>query len=152
MVNPIPDGYRRVNPYLAIDGAAEAIDFYKAVFGATERMRLAMPDGTIAHTEIDIGDSVVMISDENPEMGAVGPLTVGGNPGWLMVYVEDVDATMAKAVELGATQDMPVEDQFWGDRSGQFTDRWGHKWNVASHIEDVTPDEMEKRAAEAMGG
>ncbi|MGI9600332.1 MAG: VOC family protein [Acidimicrobiales bacterium] len=152
MVNPLPDNYPRVNPYLAIDGAAAAIEFYVAVFGATERMRIADPSGKIGHTEIEIGDSVIMISDEYPEMNVLGPLTVGGTPTWLLVYVPDVDATFQKAIELGATEIRPVEDQFFGDRTGQFVDPWGHRWGVASHIEEVAPDEMERRAAEEMGG
>jgi len=152
MVNPLPDNYQRVNPYLAIDGAADAIEFYKAVFGATERMRISDPSGKIGHTEIEIGDSVVMISDEFPDMNVLGPLTVGGTPSWMMVYVPDVDAVFAKAMELGATEEMAVDDQFYGDRLGQFVDPWGHRWGVATHIEDIAPDEMEKRAAEMMGG
>ena len=152
MVNPLPDNYPRVNPYLTIDGVADAVPFYEAVFGATERMRLTDPSGRVGHTEIEIGDSVIMMSDEFPEMDVLGPLKVGGNPTWVSVYVPDVDAAFAKAIALGATEVRPVEDQFFGDRSGQFVDPWGHRWGVATHIEDVPADEMAGRAAEAMGG
>lgn len=151
-VAPIPDGYPVVSAYLCVDGAEEAIAFYAAVFGATERMRIGAPDGTIGHAELAIGDSVVMLSDQMPEWGAVGPKLVGGTPVTMGVYVEDVDGTYAKAIDLGATPERPVEDQFYGDRSGQFLDPWGHRWSVATHIEDVAPDEMARRAAAAMGG
>jgi PhnB protein len=151
-VKPIPDGYPRVSAYLVIDGASDAIDFYKDVFGANERMRMGDPSGKVGHAELAIGDSVVMLADEYPEMDAVGPKTVGGTPVTMSVYVEDVDATFDRAVKAGAKALRPVENQFYGDRSGQFLDPFGHKWSVASHIEDVPPDEMAKRAAEAMGG
>ena len=151
-VNPIPDGYPRVTPYLCIDGAAAAIDFYKDVFGATERMRMPAPDGRIGHAELQIGDSLVMLADEYPEMNVRGPKAIGGTPVSLSVYVEDVDAVFDRAVQAGATSLRPVADQFYGDRSGSFEDPFGHQWHVASHVEDVPPEEMEKRAAEAMGG
>ncbi len=151
-VQPIPDGYRRVTPYLHIDGAGAAIAFYADVLGATERMRMPAPDGKIGHAELEIGDSVIMISDESPEMGIRGPRAIGGTPVVLSVYVEDVDAVFDRAVKAGAKALRPVEDQFYGDRSGTFEDPFGHMWNVATHVEDVPPDEMEKRAAEAMGG
>jgi PhnB protein len=151
-VKPIPDGYPRVSAYLVVDGASDAIDFYKDVFGASERMRMGDPSGKVGHAELAIGDSVVMLADEYPEMDAVGPKTVGGTPVTMSVYVEDVDATFDRAVKAGAKALRPVENQFYGDRSGQFLDPFGHKWSVASHIEDVPPDEMAKRAAEAMGG
>lgn len=151
-VKPIPDGYPRVSAYLVIDGASDAIDFYTDVFGASERMRMGDPSGKVGHAELAIGDSVVMLADEYPEMDAVGPKTVGGTPVTMSVYVEDVDATFDRAVKAGAKALRPVENQFYGDRSGQFLDPFGHKWSVASHIEDVSPDEMAKRAAEAMGG
>jgi PhnB protein len=151
-VKPIPDGYPRVSAYLVIDGASDALDFYKDVFGASERMRMGDPSGKVGHAELAIGDSVVMLADEYPEMDAVGPKTVGGTPVTMSVYVEDVDATFDRAVKAGAKALRPVENQFYGDRSGQFLDPFGHKWSVASHIEDVPPDEMAKRAAEAMGG
>jgi PhnB protein len=151
-VNPIPDGYPRVTPYLSIDGASAAIDFYSKVFGATERVRMPDPDGRIGHAELQLGDSVIMLADEYPEMGIRGPKAVGGTPVTISVYVEDVDDVFDRAVELGAKGLHQVEDQFYGDRSGQFEDPFGHRWSVASHIEDVPPDEMAKRAAEAAGG
>jgi PhnB protein len=149
-VKPIPDGYPRVTPALCVDGASAAIDFYQQVFGATERMRMGAPQGKIGHAELQIGDSVIMLADEFPDMGAVGPKTVGGTPVTISVYVEDVDATFAKAIGAGATEVRPVENQFYGDRSGTFEDPFGHKWNVGTHVEDVPPEEMAKRAAEFM--
>ena len=152
MVNPIPDGYPRVTPYLIVDGAAAAIEFYKSVLGATERMRMAGPDGKLGHAELEIGDSVIMLADEHPEMNARGPKTVGGTPVFLHVYVEDADSVFERAVEAGAEPLQPVEDKFYGDRSGGFEDPFGHHWNVATHVEDIPPDEMSKRAAEAATG
>jgi len=152
MVNPIPDGYPRVTPYLIVNGAAAAIDFYKSVLGATERMRMAGPDGKLGHAELEIGDSVIMLADEHPEMNARGPKTVGGTPVFLHVYVEDADSVFERAVEAGAEPLQPVEDKFYGDRSGGFEDPFGHHWNVATHVEDIPPDEMSKRAAEAATG
>jgi PhnB protein len=149
MVNPIPEGYPRVTPYLIVDGASAAIDFYSSVLGATERMRMDAPGGRIGHAELEIGDSVVMLADENPEMNARGPKAFGGSPVSLMVYVEDVDGVFKRALEAGAKELRPVENQFYGDRLGAFEDPFGHEWNVASHVEDVPPEEMEKRAAEA---
>jgi PhnB protein len=151
-VKPIPDGYPRVSAYLVIAGASGAIDFYRSVFGAEERVRMDGPDGKVGHAELQIGDSVVMLADEFPGMGPPSPTTIGGTPVSLMVYVEDVDATFGRALEAGATQVEPVEDKFYGDRSGQFLDPFGHRWNVASHVEDVSPEEMGKRAAEAVAG
>jgi len=151
-VKPIPDDYPRVMPYLYIDGAADAIEFYKTVLGATERMRIAAPGGRVGHAELEIGKSVIMMADEAPDMGVRGPKTVGGTPVLLLVYVEDVDATYAKALKAGATEERGLEDQFYGDRTAQFFDPWGHSWSVATHIEDVSPDEMAKRAAKMMGG
>lgn len=136
--------------YLIVDGAASAIDFYTSVFGATERMRMPGPNGRIGHAELQIGDSVIMLADENPEMAIHGPKTIGGTPVTLHVYVEDSDAAFERALNAGARSLRPVENQFYGDRSGQFEDPFGHKWNVATHIADVPPDEMEKRAAAAM--
>jgi PhnB protein len=149
MVNPIPEGYPRLAPYLIVDGASDAIDFYTSVLGATERMRMDAPGGRIGHAELEIGDSVVMLADENPEMNARGPRAFGGSPVSLMVYVEDVDGVFGRALEAGAKELRPVENQFYGDRLGAFEDPFGHEWNVASHVEDVPPEEMEKRAAEA---
>jgi PhnB protein len=150
MVDPIPDNYPRVTPYLIVDGAAEAIEFYTAVLGASERGRMPAPGGRIGHAELTIGESVIMLADELPEMDARGPRTVGGSPVTLHVYVEDVDDVFGRAVRAGAKQLRAVEDQFYGDRTGQFEDPFGHRWNVATHIEDVPPDEMSKRAAAAM--
>ena len=151
-VSPIPEGYPRVSPYLCCGGAADAIEFYKDVFAATERMR--MPgDATdnVGHAEIEIGDSIVMLADEFPDHGFRSPKTIGGSPVHVMVYVDDVDAVFARALELGATETRPVEDQFYGDRLGQFEDPWGHRWSVATHVEDVSEEEMAKRAAEYDG-
>jgi PhnB protein len=150
-VKPIPDGYPRVIPYLSVDGASAAIDFYTKVLGAKERMRMSAPGGKIGHAELEIGDSVVMLSDAFPEMGGQTPKGLGGTPVTVMVYVEDVDAVFDQAIKAGATEERKVENQFYGDRAGQFVDPFGHKWFVATHVEDVPPEEMEKRAAAAMG-
>jgi PhnB protein len=150
-VKPIPDGYPMVTPYLCIDGADAAIAFYGEVLGTTERMRMPAPEGKIGHAELQLGDSVIMLADEFPEMGITSPKSVGGTPVTISVYVEDVDTVFDRAVRAGATAMRPVEDQFYGDRSGQFEDPFGHRWSVATHVEDVSPDEMAKRAA-AMGG
>lgn len=149
-VKPIPEGYPRVTPYLCVDGAAAAIGFYQKVLGAEERMRMAAPDGKVGHSELTIGDSVIMLSDEYPEMDAVGPRSVGGTPVTLSVYVEDADATFELALAEGAEELRPVETHFYGDRGGTFEDPFGHRWNVSTHVEDVPPEEMEKRAAEMM--
>ncbi len=152
-VKAIPDGYPQVTPYLCIDGAAEAIEFYGKVFGATQRGdRMPAPGGKVGHAELQLGDSVIMLSDEFPDMNMRSPKAVGGTPIVMSVYVEDVDAVFERAVQAGAATLRPVEDQFYGDRSGQFEDPFGHRWSVASHIEDVPPDEMSKRVAEAMSG
>ncbi len=148
-VNPVPDGYRSVTPYLIIDGAAEALSFYKRVFGATERMRMPGPGGKVGHAEISIGDSVIMLADEHPEMGVRGPRAFGGSAVSVMLYVGDVDATVKTAVASGAKLIRPVEDKFYGDRSGTIEDPFGHQWHVSTHIEDVAPDEMKRRAAAA---
>ncbi len=150
-VKPIPDGYPRVTPYLIVDGAVAAIDFYSKVFGATERMRMPSPGDKIGHAELEIGDSIIMLADEHPEMGIRGPKSIGGTPVTISVYVDDVDGVFERAVAEGANATRQVENQFYGDRSGQFDDPFGHRWSVATHVEDVPPDEMEKRAAEAMG-
>ena len=150
-VQPIPEDYPQVIPYLTVDGAAGAIDFYTSVFGAKERTRMPGPDGRVGHAELEIGRSMVMLADVFPEMGNAAPPALGGTPVTMMVYVEDVDDVFRRAVEAGATADRAVEDQFYGDRAGQFTDPFGHKWFVATHVEDVPPDEMAKRAAAAMG-
>ena len=148
-VKPIPDGYHSVTPYLIVRGAAKAIDFYVNAFGATELMRMPGPDGTIGHAEIRIGDSPVMLADENAAVNAEGPEILGGSPVLLMIYVEDCDAVFQRALSLGATQVKPVQDQFYGDRSGSLTDPFGHQWTVATHTEDVSPEEMSRRMKEA---
>jgi PhnB protein len=151
-VKPIPDGYPQVTPYLCVDGAADAIEFYEKVLGAKERMHMPAPDGKIGHAELQLGESIIMLSDEFPEMGVRAPKTVGGTPVMISVYVEDVDAVFEAAIAAGATSLRAVEDQFYGDRTGQFEDPFGHRWSVATHVEDVPADEMEKRATAAMGG
>jgi PhnB protein len=147
-VKPIPDGYPQVTPYLMVDGANDAIEWYGAVFGAKERMRFGGPDGKVGHAELEIGTGLVMLADEFPEWGALAPKTVGGTPVTVFLYVEDADAIFAKAIEAGATESQPMEDRFYGDRTGEFLDPFGHKWSVSTHVEDVPPDEMERRAAE----
>jgi PhnB protein len=149
-VKAIPEGYHSVTPYLIVDGAAAAIDFYKKAFGAVELMRMPAPGGRIGHAEIKIGDSHVMLADENAEMNARSPKTVGGSPLSLLVYVENVDEVVKRAVAAGAKLERPVEDKFYGDRMGAIQDPFGHRWYVGTHIEDVTPEEMKKRMA-AMG-
>ncbi len=149
-VKPIPEGYRTATPYLSVAGASEAIDFYKKAFGAVERYRLADPGGRVMHAEFMIGDSILMISETCPEMGGFDPKALGGSPVTLHLYVEDADATIAQAVNAGATLVKPVVDQFYGDRSGVVKDPFGHSWNVGTHVEDVTPEEMGTRFAEMM--
>ncbi|MFD5180789.1 VOC family protein [Nocardia sp. NPDC058379] len=149
-VSPFPAGYPRICPGISCAGAGAAIDFYLAVFGATERMRMPGPDGTVAHCELLVGDSVLMVGDPAPEIGFLDPKAVGGSPVNLMVYVPDADAAFAAALGAGATEINPMTDQFYGDRSGAFEDPWGHRWTVATHIEDVTPEEMQRRMDEMM--
>lgn len=149
-VHHIPEGYHSVTPYLVVDGAARAIDFYTQAFGATEVMRMPGPGGRIGHAEIKIGDSHVMLADEHPEQGHRGPKSIGGTPVGIMIYVPDVDSMFRKAISLGATETRPVEDQFYGDRSGSLTDPFGHNWMISTHIEDVSPEEMDRRM-KAMG-
>jgi PhnB protein len=151
VVKPIPDGYPRVTPYLYIDGAKAAIDFYSSILGAQERMSMPGPDGKVGHAELAIGDSVIMIADEFPDMGALGPRSVGGSPVTIHVYVEDVDRTFERALEAGATVRRPVEDKFYGDRGGEFEDPFGHLWSIASHVEDVSPEEMQQRMGQLPG-
>jgi PhnB protein len=152
MAKSIPDDYPRLTPYLIVDGTGAAIDFYSSVLGARERLRMAGPDGRVGHAELDIGDSMIMLADEHPDMGARGPRTAGGTSVTLHVYVEDVDDVFERALKAGAKALGQLEDKFYGDRSGQFEDPFGHHWNVASHVEDVPPEEMTKRAAAAMAG
>jgi PhnB protein len=149
-VKPIPDGYSTVTPYLFIRGAAAAIDYYKKVFGAQEIMRLKAPNGLIAHAELRIGDSMVMLGDENPLWGNKSPQTLGGSATGLHVYVENVDAVVQAAVDAGAQLVRPVQDQFYGDRTGSVTDPFGHIWSVATHVEDVSPEEISRRMAKVM--
>ena len=148
--NPIPGSYRRVTPCLVARDAAEALKFYAEVFGATERMRFPGPDGRIAHAELQIGDSVVIVDDESPERGTKAPPTGGlaGSPSSLFIYVENVDEVVARAVELGATLVRPPQDQFYGDRDGHIIDPFGHGWTIATHVEDVASQEMMRRMAE----
>jgi PhnB protein len=146
-VKPIPEGYNTVTPYLIISGAAKALDFYGAAFGAKERMRLPMPGDKIAHAEIEIGDSVIMLADESPEMGAKSPTSLGGTPMGICLYVTDADAVFQRAVSAGAKVERPLQNQFYGDRSGTIVDPFGHKWTIATHVEDVTPEEIGRRMA-----
>jgi PhnB protein len=145
-VQPVPEGYPRLSPYICVDGAASAIDFYTEVLGATEKMRMDGPDGRIGHAELAIGDSLLMLADEHPDIGFLSPARLGGTAVTLSVYVDDVDATFEKALAGGAKSLRPVEDQFYGDRSGQFEDPFGHRWSVATHVEDIDPEEMARRA------
>jgi len=149
MVKAIPEGYPRVTPYLIVDGAGAAIEFYSSVLGATERMRMPAPGDKVGHAELDVGDSLIMLADESPDVGARGPKAVGGTPVMLHVYVEDADAVFNRAIEAGAKELRAVEDKFYGDRSGEFEDPFGHRWSVATHVEDVPPDEMAQRMAAA---
>jgi PhnB protein len=146
-VKAVPEGYHSLTPYLVVDDAARAIEFYKEAFGAAELMRFDGPDGKVAHAELKLGDSLVMLSDECDETGQRAPRTLGGTPVGLMFYVEDVDAVVERAVSAGAKLVRPVKDQFYGDRSGGVEDPFGHSWYVATHVEDVAPEEMEKRIA-----
>jgi PhnB protein len=147
-VKPIPNGYHSVTPYLYIKGAAKAIDYYKDVFGAKERVRMLGPNGRIMHAELQIGDSMIMLADENLQIDAKSPETLGGVASSLALYVENVDAVTQKAVTAGAKLVRPVQDQFYGDRSGTISDPFGHVWTIATHVEDVSPEEMKKRMAQ----
>ena len=149
-VQPIPEGYRTVTPYMSVRGAAAAIAFYAKAFGAVELFRLAMPDGKVAHAELQLGDSKFMLADENVEWGNLAPPTLGGTPVVMMHYVEDVDASFARAVGAGAAVKMDVMNHFYGDRSGTVIDPFGHQWMIATHVEDVDPADMQARMAGAM--
>ncbi len=149
-VKPIPDGYATVTPYLIIGGAEQAIAFYRQAFAATELLRLPTPDGRIMHAEIRIGSSVIMLADENPQMGFRGPQALGGSPVSIMLYVPDVDAMARAAEAAGAKIVRPLQNQFYGDRSCTLTDPFGHVWTLATHVEDVSPDEMQRRFAAMM--
>ena len=151
-VKPIPEAYHTVTPYLIIEGAAAAIEFYKKAFGAKELFRFPAPEGKIGHAEIKIGDSPIMLADAYPDMGYNGPKSLGGSPVSLMIYVENVDTVFNQAVEAGATVKEAVSDKFYGDRSGSLIDPYGHVWHVSTHKEDVSLEEMEKRAKAASAG
>ena len=144
---PVPQGYHHITPYLIIKGAAAAMDFYKDVFGATEIMRMPQPNGRIGHAEMKMGDSFIMLADEHPEMDIVSPTTLGNSTVGILLYVDDADATFNKAVSRGAKVNKEMADQFYGDRSGTVIDPFGHKWTIATHVEDVSPEEMERRMA-----
>jgi PhnB protein len=147
---PIPDGYNMITPYLAVDDAARAIEYYKQAFGAKERVRMDAPGGKIGHAELEIGDSLLMLSDPFPQASTKPPKELGGTSASAFMYVEDVDAVVKQAVDAGATITMEVSDQFWGDRFGTITDPFGHVWSIATHVEDLTPEEIAERGKEAM--
>ncbi|HEX8853176.1 MAG TPA: VOC family protein [Pyrinomonadaceae bacterium] len=149
-VKAIPEGFRTVTPYLCVSDAARAIEFYKEAFGATERMRMEAPGGKIGHAEILIGDSIIMMADEHPEMNFRSPQTLGGPSSHFMIYVEDVDAQVERAVAAGAKLVKPVKDEFYGDRSGSVEDPFGHSWYISTHVEDLTREEIEQRLAAYM--
>jgi PhnB protein len=151
MVRPIPEGYHSLTPYLYVSDGKAAIEFYKRAFGARELLRMDGPDGKIGHAELRIGDSVIMLADEHPQMGALSPKTVGGSPSSLLLYVENVDQVFDRAVKEGATVLRPVANQFYGDRSGGLKDPFGHQWYVSTHVEDVPPEELKKRMAQVIG-
>ena len=150
-VKPVPDGYHTATPYLSVRGGENAIAFYKKAFGAEERMRMPGPGGTIMHAEIKIGDSVVMLADENPEMGTRSPSSLNGTTGSILLYLNDVDVAFGRAIAAGAKELMAPQDMFWGDRMGKLADPFGHEWALATHTEDVAPEEMARRAR-AMSG
>ena len=150
-VKAIPDGYHSVTPYLCIKGAAAAIDFYKKAFGAVELFRMAQPNGQIGHAEIKIGDSPIMLSDECPEANAISPNPLGGSSVSILIYVEKVDDVFKAAIDAGATETSAVQDKFYGDRMGSLKDPFGHIWHIGTHIEDVSPEEMENRVSAAHG-
>lgn len=152
MTKPIPEGYEGLIHVIAVDDAEAAIDFYKRAFGATERMRMPAPDGRIAHAELELAGSMVMLSDPFEQANARPPTELGGTSCAVMFYVDDVDAAIEKAVEAGATVSMPAEDQFWGDRYGKLTDPFGHEWQLATHVEDISEEKMAERGKEAMAG
>jgi PhnB protein len=151
-VKAIPAGHHTASPYLTIKNAAEALEFYKKAFGANEIYKLMMPDGRLGHAEMRLGDSIIMMADEFPEYGGKAPQTLGGSPVSIYLYVEDVDAFFKKALAAGAKERKPVMDQFYGDRSGQLEDPFGHLWWVATHKEDVAPEEIQKRAEAMFAG
>ncbi len=147
-VKPMPEGYATITPSLTVDGADKAIDFYKRALGAEERFRMNRPDGKVAHAEIQIGTSVVMLGEASPEHGCTSPRTLGGTPVGFYIYVQDVDTAIKRAISAGGKETMPVQDMFWGDRMGSFDDPFGHKWSLATHVRDLTPEQIEKGQAE----
>lgn len=151
-VKPIPEGYNTVTPYIAVDDAAKAIEFYRRAFGAKERVKMEGPPGKISHAELEIGDSVIMLSDPFPQSPLKTPKEIGGTTASMLLYVEDVDEAVQQAVDAGAKITMEIENQFWGDRFGRVEDPFGHSWQIATHVEDVAPEEMAKRAEQAMAG
>ena len=151
-VRPVPEGYSSITPYLIITGAAKAIDFYKRVFGATEVMRFGGPDGKVGHAELRIGNSMIMLADEHPERGYRSPQSIGGSATGIMLYVDDVDRVFKRAVEAGAAVHQELKDQFYGDRSGTVVDPFGHVWTISTHVEDVSPEEMQRRMASMGAG
>ena len=150
---PIPEGFHAVTPHLVVRGAVEAIDYYKRAFGAVERFRMAGPDGkNIMHAELVIGDSIIFLCDEMPDMDCRSPAALQGTPVSIHLYVDDADAVFSRAVSAGGRVTMPLQDMFWGDRFGEIEDPYGHRWSIASHVEDVPPEEIERRGTEAFGG
>jgi PhnB protein len=149
-VKAIPEGYHALTPYIDIENAAEAIEFYKRAFGAKEKVRMEAPGGKVGHAELEIGDSVLMLADPFPQSSIKTPKELGATTVTLVMYVEDVDAVVQQAVDAGATVTTPVEDKFWGDRFGSVTDPYGHSWSIGTHVEDVSPQEMEERGRAAM--
>lgn len=149
-VKPIPDGYHTVTPYLIVNDAAAAIEFYKQAFGATELLRLPGPGGKLMHAEVKIGDSPIMLADELPEMGIVSPTSIGGSATSILLYVDDVDSRFAQAIAAGGKEKKPLQDQFYGDRSGTLEDPFGHSWTIATHVEDVSQEEIDRRFEEVM--
>jgi PhnB protein len=148
-VKPIPDGYHTLTPFLTIRDAARAIDFYKQAFGAEARDVVKGPDGKVMHAELKIGDSIIMLSDEFPDFGCLSPQTIGGSSTGLHIYLENVDAAFDRAVKAGAKVEMPLADQFWGDRYGKLQDPFGHKWSIGTHVKDMSADDMKKAMDEA---
>ncbi len=150
-VKAIPDGYTAITPYLVVDGAAAALDFYKKAFGAVETVRMPQPDGKIGHAEMLIGGACVMLADEAPQMGARGPKTIGGSPVSILLYVEDVDTVFKRAIDAGAKEQRPIEDKFYGDRAGSLEDPFGHTWHISTHVEDPSVEEIKRRAVALYG-
>lgn len=149
MTKPVPDGFTTITPHIVVDGAAKAIDFYKKAFGAEELSRMASPDGKVMHATLRIGTSMIMLNDEFPEWGVVGPKKHGGTACVLSLYVDDADAAYKRAVDAGAESTMPVAEQFWGDRYGKLKDPFGHEWSVATHVKDLTPEEIAEAGRKA---